>query len=310
MPLRRQDASVWSALMAIGGAIGGAVTTKFGISANFAVDAASYLAASVLTFLMRPPLKGAAAQEEGTPMSSTAEGEAEPEPEPEPEVRALAQHSQCSTLAHPGLGDVRLTRCASTANPQTASCRLTRHDAAQPAPAPVQRLPYHAPLGARLCDRCLFPQAMAAADPSADALEPLWPYLRSNPGLLVILTAKASGALTWGLAELIEVELSALSSFQLDGGCVHPSLPLCPALPLAHVGFGRAGGSQSATLGLVYLCTGVGALLGPIVANSCGGEGSGGAEARSLFLMVLGFCVGTVASLTMCPGSRTCDVRC
>ena len=86
---------------------------------------------------------------------------------------------------------------------------------AQPAPAPVQRLPYHAPLGARLCDRCLFPQAMAAADPSADALEPLWPYLRSNPGLLVILTAKASGALTWGLAELIEVELSALSSFQV-----------------------------------------------------------------------------------------------
>ncbi len=94
---------------------------------------------------------------------------------------------------------------------------------AQPAPAPVQRLPYHAPLGARLCDRCLFPQAMAAADPSADALEPLWPYLRSNPGLLVILTAKASGALTWGLAELIEVELSALSSFQLDGSCAHPS---------------------------------------------------------------------------------------
>ena len=77
MPLRRQDASVWSALMAIGGAIGGAVTTKFGISTNFAVDAASYLAASVLTFLMRPPLKpgaaGAAAQEEGTPMSSAAQ---------------------------------------------------------------------------------------------------------------------------------------------------------------------------------------------------------------------------------------------
>ena len=109
---------------------------------------------------------------------------------------------------------------------------------AQPAPAPVQRLPYHAPLGARLCDRCLFPQAMAAADPSADALEPLWPYLRSNPGLLVILTAKASGALTWGLAELIEVELSALSSFQLDGGCAHPSLPLCPALPRARVSVG------------------------------------------------------------------------
>ena len=63
--------------MAIGGAIGGAVTTKFGISTNFAVDAASYLAASVLTFLMRPPLKpgeaGAAAQEEGTPMSSAAD---------------------------------------------------------------------------------------------------------------------------------------------------------------------------------------------------------------------------------------------
>ena len=43
----------------------------------------------------------------------------------------------------------------------------------------------------------------------------------------------------------------------------------------------------------------MGALLGPIVANSCGGEGSGGAEARSLFLMVLGFCVGTVAYLLL-----------
>ena len=49
----------------------------------------------------------------------------------------------------------------------------------------------------------------------------------------------------------------------------------------------------------MYLCTGVGALLGPIVANSCGGEGSGGAEARSLLLMVLGFCVGTVAYLLL-----------
>ena len=61
-----------------------------------------------------------------------------------------------------------------------------------------------------------------------------------------------SGALTWGLAELIEVELSALPSFQLRGSW----------------------GSPSATLGLVYAATGLGALLGPLVANSCGGEGS------------------------------------
>ena len=66
------------------------------------------------------------------------------------------------------------------------------------------------------------------------------------------LFAKMSGALTWGLAELIEVELSALPSFQLRGSW----------------------GSPSATLGLVYAATGLGALLGPLVANSCGGEGS------------------------------------
>jgi hypothetical protein len=43
------------------------------------------------------------------------------------------------------------------------------------------------------------------------------PYLKRHPGLLLMLFAKMSGSLTWGLAELIEVQLSALPAFQLSG---------------------------------------------------------------------------------------------
>jgi MFS family permease len=286
------DASVWSALMAIGGAIGGFVTTRFGITTNFAVDACSYLGSAMLTLLMSAPMKppdaakGADDDQPGTPMSRTG---------------SEAEGGEPDAAARP-------------------------------------RLPYHAPLGARLCDRLCFPQYVTpppGGEEEGDNIQPIGLYLRENPGLLLMLFAKMSGALTWcvqlanlpratrrldtpaclctqhthrscacltrlcvslasvlvcrlsccllaraharvcrGLAELIEVELSALPSFQLRGSW----------------------GSPSATLGLVYAATGVGALLGPLVANSCGGEGSiymGGSERRSQFIMVIGFAIGT-----------------
>eukprot|EP01043_Picozoa_sp_COSAG02_P023022 COSAG02_NODE_1216_length_13843_cov_500.465949_8_plen_437_part_00 len=252
------DASVWSALMSIGGAIGGVITTKFGITTNFAVDACSYLASALLTLCMRSPMQ---------PDDKKDNGSGTPVEEP-----------------------------------STSS------------PAPNRRIPYDAPLGARLCDRLCFPEYATAS--GGEDIQPIGPYLRKNPGLLMMLFAKMTGALTWsvvdiplpriklfrvltascqhlhammlfhlmitlglpghlrGLAELIEVELSALPSFQLRGSW----------------------GSSSATLGLVYAATGVGALLGPLVANSCGGEGSiymGGSERFSQLIMVVGFFIGT-----------------
>ena len=50
----------------------------------------------------------------------------------------------------------------------------------------------------------------------------------------------------------------------------------------------------------MYAATGLGALLGPLVANSCGGEGSiymGGSERFSQFIMVIGFFIGTMVIL-------------
>ena len=45
----------------------------------------------------------------------------------------------------------------------------------------------------------------------------LWPYLRARPGLVAVLFAKMSGALTWGVAELLEVQLANDATFQLAG---------------------------------------------------------------------------------------------
>ena len=124
-------------------------------------------------------------------------------------------------------------------------------------PTPPPRIPYDAPLGARICDKLCFPEYAQPLEGSEADIKPIGPYLRQNPGLLLMLFAKMSGALTWsdndyflataayihtriniklmancwllgsrGLAELIEVELSALSSFQLRGSWGTPSATL------------------------------------------------------------------------------------
>lgn len=138
------DASVWSALMAIGGAIGGFITTQFGITINFAVDACTYLVSALLTLLMRPPAKPQRASKDGTD-----DGPGTPMERP---------------------GDAR---------PR------------------VPTIPYDAPLGARLCDQLCFPQYTTPSNGEGDAVKPIGPYLRGNPGLLLMLFAKMSGALTW-----------------------------------------------------------------------------------------------------------------
>ncbi len=128
------DASVWSALMSIGGAIGGVITTKFGITTNFTVDACSYLASALLTLCMSPPVQ----PEKG-----------------------------------PGM----------PMEPRT------------PSPVPKGRIPNDAPFGARLCDRLCFPEYTTTL--GGEDIQPIGPYLRKNPGLLMMLFAKMTGALTW-----------------------------------------------------------------------------------------------------------------
>jgi hypothetical protein len=71
--------------------------------------------------------------------------------------------------------------------------------------------------------------------------------------------------------------------------------------------------SPSATLGLVYAATGVGALLGPLVANSCGGEDSiytGMSVRRSQLIMVVGFFIGTAAYALLLLGTLLDGDRC
>eukprot|EP01047_Picozoa_sp_COSAG01_P051262 COSAG01_NODE_5269_length_4369_cov_15.316159_2_plen_641_part_00 len=141
----------------------------------------------------------------------------------------------------------------------------------------LQRPHYRTSAGASLCDHCCFADTLRRLkvaeeeeERSATPLAPLWPYLWARPGLIVVLFAKMSGALTWGIAELLEVQMANDTAFQL------------------------AGLDASATLGVVYAAGGFGALLGPLVANSFQTR-AGGSEARSSFTMVVGFAVGVVA---------------
>lgn len=235
------DASVWSALMAIGAAIGGVLTTLGSININFAVDAMTYIASAILILAMEPVKRPQDDHADNTSLADQAEIDAD-------------------------------------ANPDAA--KGDNSNGTVPPSASVQ---YAAPMGASLCDSCCFGKTVDAISKAAAATrnasgadetqQPLWPYLYGKPGLLCMLFAKMSGAWTWGLAELLEVELSADRGFQLDGW------------------------TPSATLGLVYAATGVGALCGPLVANSCA-TGSEGSELRSTLIMVVGFAVG-VASYAM-----------
>jgi hypothetical protein len=135
------DASVWSALMSLGAALGGLIATTLGLTANFAADALTYLASAALLTAM-PPVE-APADGDGAPPAGGGGGAG-------------------------------------------AGSRGT---------------------GARLCDGALF--AGGGADPEAAGagLRPLGPYLRSKPRLLLLLVAKCTGALTWGLAELLEIQV-------------------------------------------------------------------------------------------------------
>ena len=230
------DASVWSAVMCFGGALGGLLTQEFGITANFAVDTLTYALSAALILLMGPMKRPVAAGHTSAPASSVSKG-AEAADGPVNDGSATNQQQQQQQQQQ-------------------------------------QRPSYTATAGAALCDRCCFSETVVRLSRPAEAedatLAPLWPFLCAYPSLLIMLLAKMSGALTWGIAELLEVQLANDLAFQLQGS------------------------SPSATLGLTYAAGGVGALLGPLVANSFAATAKA-SEARSTLTMVVGFGIGVVA---------------
>ena len=230
------DASVWSAVMCFGGALGGLLTQEFGITANFAVDTLTYALSAALILLMGPMKRAVAAGHAAAPASSVSKG-AEAADGPVNDGSATNQQQQQQQQQQ-------------------------------------QRPSYTATAGAALCDRCCFSETVVRLSRPAEAedatLAPLWPFLCAYPSLLIMLLAKMSGALTWGIAELLEVQLANDLAFQLQGS------------------------SPSATLGLTYAAGGVGALLGPLVANSFAATAKA-SEARSTLTMVVGFGIGVVA---------------
>eukprot|EP01052_Picozoa_sp_SAG31_P044461 SAG31_NODE_7759_length_1602_cov_1.550898_2_plen_251_part_00 len=111
-----------------------------------------------------------------------------------------------------------------------------------------------------------------------------------------------SGALTWGLAELLEVELADEPAFQFHYG---DNLSNTSATQDSRGAAAGGTAAASVTLGWVYLATGVGALLGPLVANRL--KSRGGAQRANLLRMVAGFAIGLLAYLILVAALRMPD---
>jgi hypothetical protein len=146
------NASIWSALMSIGGALGGLITTQCGISTNFAVDACTYLSSAALTLAMGAPSK----QLEGGSADQLSPGSEA--------GRASADGSDSG-----GGNSTPLTEVVSGADSAEG----------EPPPPLPPPLPYSAPLGARLCDALCFPRYVTATANRDDGggskdVTPLW----------------------------------------------------------------------------------------------------------------------------------------
>jgi hypothetical protein len=228
------DAFAWSLMMMAGAASGGAIAAKFGRTVNFVVDSLTYLLSAAI-ILRLPPTSSSSS-------SSSSQDIAKAEPIKDRGSGSSSYGSSSSSGSNSSGGG------GSNGDKQAASRRRSRRG------------------GADVGDG-----NGGGGDKCCDTILAGWAYLQgADQGrLLAACFIKATAALTWGMAELLEVQFCTLSGVQVRGG------------------------DFTTTLGLVYASSGLGCIVGPMTIGALTGTTEGDFR-RAL---TVAFAVSSVAYL-------------